>query len=44
MSLFHYFRTRPAQHTFPGEGWFLGSVHDTGDGPACNWFRHITKS
>ncbi|MCR1022843.1 hypothetical protein AAGO95_30790, partial [Klebsiella pneumoniae] len=23
---------------------FLGSVHDTGDGPVCYWFRHTTKS
>ncbi|HGP3985214.1 MAG: hypothetical protein E7K70_31495, partial [Klebsiella sp.] len=22
----------------------LGSVHDTGDGPVCYWFRHTTKS
>lgn len=22
------------------DGWFLGSVHDTGDGPVCYWFRH----
>ncbi|MDZ3540223.1 hypothetical protein M2E47_28315, partial [Klebsiella pneumoniae] len=21
-----------------------GSVHDTGDGPVCYWFRHTTKS
>ncbi|HFS6353064.1 TPA: hypothetical protein ACH1CC_005158, partial [Klebsiella pneumoniae] len=20
------------------------SVHDTGDGPVCYWFRHTTKS
>ncbi|EPO7758218.1 hypothetical protein ACUGDQ_005126, partial [Klebsiella pneumoniae] len=26
------------------DGWFLGSVHDTGDGPVCYWFRHTTKS
>ncbi|ECC1184136.1 DUF1380 domain-containing protein [Salmonella enterica] len=23
---------------------FLGSVHDTGDGPGCYWFRHITRT
>ncbi|HFY7617999.1 hypothetical protein GW742_23790 [Citrobacter freundii] len=28
----------------PGEGWFLGSVHDTGDGPVCYWFRNTTKA
>lgn len=22
------------------DGWFLGSVHDTDDGPVCYWFRH----
>lgn len=26
------------------DGWFLGSVHDTGDGPVCYWLRHTTKS
>ncbi|ELR8757020.1 hypothetical protein PXV26_004371 [Escherichia coli] len=22
-----------------GEGWFIGSVHDTEDGPVCVWLR-----
>ncbi|WP_143345840.1 hypothetical protein [Enterobacter sp. 18A13] len=22
------------------EGWFMGSVHDTADGPVCYWFRN----
>lgn len=22
-----------------GEGWFIGSIHDTEDGPVCVWFR-----
>ncbi|WP_404851738.1 hypothetical protein P5M00_22555 (plasmid) [Enterobacter asburiae] len=22
------------------DGWFLGSVHDTCDGPVCYWFRN----
>jgi hypothetical protein len=26
------------------DGWFLGSVHDTGDGPVCYWFRQTTKA
>jgi len=26
------------------DSWFLGSVHDTGEGPVCYWFRHTTKS
>lgn len=25
-------------------GWFLGSVHATGDGPVCYWFRQTTKA
>lgn len=25
-------------------GWFLGSVHDTGDGPVCYWFCQATKA
>ncbi|EBI1062083.1 hypothetical protein FTY95_19610 [Salmonella enterica] len=28
----------------PGEGWFLGSVHKSKDGPACYWFRTITTA
>lgn len=24
-----------------GEGWFIGSIHDTEDGPYCIWFRKI---
>lgn len=27
--------------TPPGEGWFVGSIHDTEDGPVCVWFRKI---
>lgn len=26
------------------DGWFLGSVHDTSDGPVCYWFRNTTKA
>lgn len=26
------------------DGWFLGSVHDTDDGPVCYWFRNTTKA
>lgn len=22
-----------------GDGWFIGSIHDTEDGPLCVWFR-----
>ncbi len=22
-----------------GEGWFIGSIHDTEDGPVCVWFK-----
>lgn len=22
-----------------GDGWFIGSIHDTDDGPICVWFR-----
>lgn len=25
------------------DGWFLGSVHDTSDGPVCYWFRNTHK-
>lgn len=28
----------------PRDDRFLGSVHDTGDGPACYWFRHIKNN
>ncbi|ELT9609735.1 hypothetical protein R8O49_005507 [Raoultella planticola] len=24
-----------------GDGWFVGSIHDTEDGPVCIWFRHV---
>ncbi|EOT9470148.1 hypothetical protein ACNEOW_004531, partial [Escherichia coli] len=24
-----------------GEGWFVGSIHDTEDGPICVWFRNV---
>ena len=23
----------------PGNGWFIGSIHGTDDGPVCYWFR-----
>ena len=23
-----------------GEGWFIGSIHDSEDGPVCIWFRN----
>ncbi|EET8198733.1 TPA: hypothetical protein ACHTJ6_005232 [Escherichia coli] len=23
-----------------GEGWFIGSIHDTEDGPVCVWLRN----
>ncbi|MEH0046558.1 hypothetical protein, partial [Escherichia coli] len=23
-----------------GEGWFIGSIHDTEDGPVCIWLRN----
>lgn len=23
-----------------GDGWFIGSIHDTEDGPLCVWFRN----
>lgn len=23
------------------DGWFIGSVHDLGDGPVCFWFRSV---
>ncbi|HAK1684288.1 TPA: hypothetical protein H1Y82_004292 [Escherichia coli] len=26
------------------DGWFLGSVHDTDDGPVCYWFRYTRTS
>lgn len=26
------------------DGWFLGSVHATGDGAVCYWFRQTTKA
>ena len=26
------------------DGWFLGSVHATCDGPVCYWFRQTTKA
>ena len=24
-----------------GEGWFIGSIHDTEDGPVCVWLREV---
>ena len=24
-----------------GEGWFIGSIHDTEDGPICVWLREV---
>lgn len=24
-----------------GEGWFMGSIHDTEDGPVCVWLREV---
>ncbi|WP_447869988.1 hypothetical protein [Serratia fonticola] len=24
-----------------GEGWFIGSIHDTEDGPVCYWLRPV---
>ncbi|WP_368894260.1 hypothetical protein [Kluyvera ascorbata] len=24
-----------------GEGWFIGSLHDTEDGPVCVWLREV---
>lgn len=26
-----------------GEGWFIVSIHDTEEGPACIWIRHPTQ-
>lgn len=26
-----------------GDGWFIVSIHDTEDGPACIWIRHPTE-
>ncbi|EHU9778498.1 hypothetical protein KZ562_005197, partial [Escherichia coli] len=23
-----------------GDGWFIGSIHDTEDGPVCIWLRN----
>lgn len=23
-----------------GDGWFIGSIHDTEDGPVCVWLRN----
>ncbi|HFO5431081.1 TPA: hypothetical protein ACHKAL_003391, partial [Escherichia coli] len=27
-----------------GEGWFIGSIHDTEDGPVCVWLRNKTEA
>ncbi|ELF4772648.1 hypothetical protein ACKQC9_23480 [Klebsiella michiganensis] len=24
-----------------GDGWFIGSIHDTEDGPVCVWLREV---
>jgi hypothetical protein len=24
-----------------GDGWFIGSIHDTEDGPVCIWLREV---
>ncbi|EPV4612083.1 hypothetical protein ACV4SA_004811, partial [Escherichia coli] len=26
------------------EGWFIGSIHDTEDGPVCVWLRNKTEA
>jgi hypothetical protein len=26
-----------------GSGWFIGSIHDTEDGPVCYWLRHVEQ-
>ena len=26
-----------------GEGWFIGSIHDSGEGPVCIWLRQEAK-
>ncbi|WP_395490866.1 hypothetical protein ACG1VR_10415 [Cedecea davisae] len=28
----------------PGDGWFVGSIHDTEDGAVCIWLRHKEAS
>ncbi|EIH2744665.1 hypothetical protein LO291_004108 [Salmonella enterica] len=25
-----------------GDGWFIGSIHDTEDGPVCVWLREVS--
>ncbi|MED9131274.1 hypothetical protein RCM40_10780, partial [Escherichia marmotae] len=27
-----------------GEGWFIGSIHDTEDGPVCVWLRNKAEA
>ncbi|EFC5426861.1 hypothetical protein [Escherichia coli] len=27
-----------------GEGWFIGSIHDTEDGPVCVWMRNKVEA
>ncbi|GCF98757.1 hypothetical protein BvCmsF30A_04310 [Escherichia coli] len=27
-----------------GEGWFIGSIHDTEDGPVCVWMRNKVQA
>lgn len=27
-----------------GEGWFIGSIHDTEDGPVCVWLPSLSPS
>ncbi|HFO4767186.1 TPA: hypothetical protein ACHJ1G_005562, partial [Escherichia coli] len=27
-----------------GNGWFIGSIHDTEDGPVCVWLRNKAEA
>ncbi len=27
-----------------GDGWFIGSIHDTEDGPVCVWMRNKVQA
>ncbi|HFO4393433.1 TPA: hypothetical protein ACHJWK_005297, partial [Escherichia coli] len=27
-----------------GDGWFIGSIHDTEDGPVCVWLRNKAEA
>ena len=33
-----------AHNEFSGDGWFVGSIHDTEDGPICIWLRHAAHT